>query len=341
MAGIGLWTLKKRPRSLNVRRPGDGPLDSRMLRSLQSWAGFVKLSHTVFALPFALASMMVAARESNGWPGWLTFVLILVAMVGGRTCAMAFNRIVDRRFDALNPRTAGRHLPAGQIRLPSALLLCVLSGATLVGAAWALNPLCFALSPVALFFILFYSLTKRFTDFTHLWLGVALAIAPLGAWVAVEGRIVFFPDLDGVTGLGSIRYGAFVPAVLALAVVLWLIGFDIIYATQDYEFDRSHGLRSLVVRWGPRNALGVAFIAHLFMWALLVLFGILCAFRFAYWVGQILILSLLVFEHILARKRDPISVNTAFFKLNATISIIFLVVVGVEIVFPWFRLRWY
>jgi 4-hydroxybenzoate polyprenyltransferase len=201
--------------------------------------------------------------------------------------------------------------------------------------------LCFALSPVALFFILFYSLTKRFTDFTHVWLGIALALAPLGAWVAVEGRIIFFPDLEGTTGLAAVRYGAFVPAALALAVVFWLIGFDIIYATQDYEFDRAQGLHSLVVRWGPRNALGVAFLAHLFMWAALVLFGLLSAFRFAYWIGLVLILLLLLFEHFLARKRDPVSINAAFFKLNASISLIFLVVVAVEVVFPWFRLRWY
>ncbi|HAB16710.1 MAG TPA: UbiA-like polyprenyltransferase [Verrucomicrobiota bacterium] len=312
-----------------------------MFAQISKWAGFVKLSHTIFALPFALAAMIVAARETRGWPGWRSFLLILAAMVCARTCAMAFNRVVDRKFDALNPRTARRHLPAGEISLGSAVVLCVTSGAAFVASAWALNPLCFTLSPVALFFILFYSLTKRFTDFTHVWLGVALALAPLGAWLAVEGTLRFFPDLDGTTGLAAIRFGAFVPLTLAVAVVLWLIGFDIIYATQDYDFDRTHGLHSLVVRWGPRNALGVAFLAHLFMWALLVLFGILSAFRFAYWIGLMLILGLLVFEHFLARKRDPVAVNAAFFKLNASISIIFLVVVAVEVVMPWFRLRWY
>lgn len=312
-----------------------------MLQSLYRWAGFVKLSHTVFALPFALASMIVAAREHRGWPGWRVSLLVVVAMVMARTCAMAFNRLVDRRFDALNPRTASRHLPRGEISVASAVTLCLVSGAGFLAAAWALNPLCFRLAPVALFFVLFYSLTKRFTDFTHVWLGIALALAPLGAWVAVEGRIMFFPDVEGTTGLAAIRYGAFVPLNLAVVVVLWLIGFDIIYATQDYEFDRKQGLHSLVVRWGPRNALGVAFLAHLFMWAFLVLFGILSAFRFAYWIGLFLILALLVFEHILARRRDPISINAAFFKLNAIISIILLVVVAVEIVFPWFRLRWY
>lgn len=312
---------------------------SQQLRGLGRWASFVKFSHTVFALPFALVSLALASRDAQppGWPGWRVFFLVLAAMVGGRTCAMAFNRIVDRRFDALNPRTAGRHLPRGEITLVGAWTLCVGSAAVLVGAAWALNPLCFALSPVALFLACFYSLTKRFTDFTHVWLGVALAIAPLGAWLAVEGQIQFLPRVEGVLDL---RQSFLVPLVLAIAVVFWLVGFDLIYATQDFEFDRRHGLRSLVVRWGPGNALGVAFIAHLGMWVLLIVFGALNRFRLAYWVGLILILGLLVLEHTLARRRTLQAVNIAFFKLNAAISVVFLVLVLVEVLFPWVRVRW-
>jgi 4-hydroxybenzoate polyprenyltransferase len=308
-----------------------------MISLLSKWASFVKFSHTVFALPFALASMMLAARDQRGWPGWRVFVLVLVAMVSGRTCAMAFNRIVDRRFDALNPRTAGRHLPAGAISMTSAVSLCLVSGAGLVAASWALNPLCFALSPVALFFICFYSLTKRFTDFTHVWLGIALAIAPVGAWLAVKGGVEFLPMIDGKLKLS---HSAFVPLVLALSVLLWLFGFDIIYATQDYEFDRRQGLHSLVVRWGPKNALGVAFIAHLLLWMLLAVFGALAAFRLAYWLGLMVIGVLLLAEHLLARRRDTHSVNIAFFKLNGTISALFLGLVAVEVMFPWFRLQW-
>jgi 4-hydroxybenzoate polyprenyltransferase len=315
--------------------------DLPMFAVLSRWASFVKFSHTLFALPFALASMVVAAREHRGWPGWRVFGWILVAMVGARTCAMAFNRIVDRRWDALNPRTAGRHLVTGEISLGSAWLLCGLAAAGLVFAAWMLNPLCFWLSPVALFFVCFYSLTKRFTDFSHVWLGIALAIAPVGAWLAVTGRLEVWSSSGSVTGLAALRQGLAVPGVLALAVVLWLVGFDVIYATQDYEFDRSHGLRSLVVRWGPVNALSVAFLAHLFMWALLVVFGLINGFRLAYWLGLIVILGLLVAEHILARRRDLRWVNAAFFKLNAVISMLFLAVTVVEVVFPWFRLRWY
>lgn len=310
---------------------------SGMLRQLALWGSFVKFSHTVFALPFALASMVVASRETAGWPGWRVFGLVLVAMVGARTCAMAFNRIVDRRFDAKNPRTAGRHLPSGAVSLMGAWVLCLGSAAMLVGAAWGLNRLCLVLSPVALFLVCFYSLTKRFTDFTHVWLGLALAVAPVGAWLAVKGGFDFLPQVDGRLDL---RQSAFIPLVLGLAVVLWLVGFDIIYATQDYEFDRREGLHSLVVRWGPVNALAVAFLSHLFMWATLVVFGGLCGFRLPFWIGLVLILGLLLLEHVLARRRTPALINLAFFRLNAVVSISFLVVTILEVAFPWFRLRW-
>ncbi len=308
---------------------------------LRKWASFVRISHTVFALPFALASMLVAAREHRGWPGIAIFSWILVAMVSARTCAMAFNRIVDRRFDALNPRTSQRHLVTGQIGLPSAITLCLLSAIGFFVATWALNPLCFWLSPIALIVVCFYSLTKRFTDYTHVWLGIALGIAPLGAWLAVRGQLDFLaPGSVGVSWT-AIRGGFLVPLTLACAVVLWLFGFDLIYSTQDYEFDRTHGLHSLVVRWGPKNALTMAFLAHLLMWSVLVLFGVLNLFRLAYWLGLVVILGLLVAEHILARRRDVRSINIAFFKLNAVISLLFLAIVAVEVVFPWFKLRWY
>ena len=250
-----------------------------MFSILNKWLSFVRFSHTLFALPFALAAMAIAARENRGWPGWRTFGLILAAMVCARTCAMAFNRIVDRKFDALNPRTAGRHLPTGQISLLSAVALCALAGAGLVAASFLLNPLCFYLSPVALVVICFYSLTKRFTDYTHVFLGLALALAPVGAWLAVKGT--------HVSGLEIVQM-----VVLAAVVVLWLVGFDIIYALQDYEFDRTHGLHSLVVAWGPKNALQAAFLAHLLMCGLLLGFGLLCGFRIAYLVGWMIIVGL-------------------------------------------------
>jgi 4-hydroxybenzoate polyprenyltransferase len=298
-----------------------------MFRTIAKWADFVKVAHTVFALPFALAAMAVAARDNRGWPGWRVFVLILVAMVCARTCAMSFNRIVDRKFDAANPRTAGRHLPTGQITLANAITLWALSGAGLVAASYLLNPVCFILSPVALAIICFYSLTKRFTDYTHVYLGVALALAPIGAWLAVKG--VHVSPLEIVQML-----------VLACVVVLWLVGFDIIYSLQDYEFDRTHGLHSLVVAWGPDNALKAAFLSHLLMCGLLLLFGLLCRFRVAYLIGWMLIVGCIVLEHLIARRRRLNWINVAFFRLNAVVSAIFLFTTVAEVVFRGgFRLR--
>lgn len=293
-----------------------------MITLLRKWAEFVKFSHTIFALPFALAAMVVAARpfEPPGWPGWRVFGLILAAMVCARTCAMAFNRIMDRQFDARNPRTADRALPAGRITLASAWALCLGSGLSLVVASYWLNPLCFYLSPVALAVICFYSLTKRFTDYTHIYLGIALALSPIGAWLAVRGT--------------DLHWWEMIPlSVLALAVVFWLVGFDIIYALQDYEFDRRQGLHSLVVAWGPKNALDAALLAHLLMWLLLAIFGLLCRFRVAYLAGLVLILGSLLLEHWLARRRDRKWIHTAFFRLNGLISLVFLVATTAEVVF--------
>jgi len=298
-----------------------------MFSLIKKWASFVRFSHTAFALPFALAAMLVAARDHRGWPGWRVFGLILAAMVCARTCAMAFNRIVDRKFDALNPRTANRHLPAGRISLTGAITLWAAAAAGFIAAAWFLNPLCFALAPVALAVICFYSLTKRFTDYTHVFLGLALALAPVGAWLAVKGLEISPWEIVQMV-------------VLALAVVLWLVGFDIIYALQDYEFDRAHGLHSLVVAWGPKNALAAAFLAHMVMCGLLLAFGLLCRFRLAFLLGWFLIVGCLVLEHWIARRRSLNWINLAFFRLNAVVSAVFLVVVAAEVIFQGgFRLR--
>ena len=298
-----------------------------MFSLIKKCASFVRFPHTVFALPFALAAMAVAARDNRGWPGWWTFGLVLTAMVCARTCAMAFNRIADRKFDALNPRTANRHLPTGQISLAGATILCVFSAAGLIAVSYLLNPLCFYLSPVALGVICFYSLTKRFTDYTHVFLGLALALAPVGAWLAVKG--------GNVSTLEILQMLA-----LAAAVVLWLVGFDIIYSLQDYEFDKAHGLHSLVVAWGQKNALQAAFLAHMVMCGLLLAFGLLCRFRIAYLVGWMIIVGCLVLEHWIARRRSLNWINLAFFRLNAVVSAVFLVVTVAEVVFQsGFKLR--
>jgi 4-hydroxybenzoate polyprenyltransferase len=300
-----------------------------MIGTARQWAGFVKLSHTVFALPFALAAMVVAARDQKGWPGWRTFALILLAMVSARTCAMSFNRLADRELDRANPRTASRHLPTGRISVASAWTLWLLSAGGFVMAALFLNWICFWLSPVALAVICFYSLTKRFTDFTHVYLGIALALAPIGGWLAVKGGFVLWPRQES----------ALLPLLLAAAVVFWLIGFDLIYALQDYEFDRQHGVHSLVVRWGPDNALRASFLAHMLMFGFLVGFGLLSRFRLPYFAGLAIILASLVLEHWLARRRSLKWIDTAFFRLNALISVVFLAVVVTEVVFPGFRAR--
>jgi 4-hydroxybenzoate polyprenyltransferase len=267
---------------------------------------FVRFSHTVFALPFALAAMCVAARVTTGWPGWRTLLLILAAMVSARTAAMGFNRIVDRHYDAKNPRTAGRHLPAGQMTVTGAWCLVIGAAGGLVIVSYLINWICFVLSPVALVIVFFYSLTKRFTDFTHVFLGLALAVAPVGAWLAVTGSF------------------AWPPVVLAGAVVLWLTGFDVIYATQDYEFDRQAGLRSLPVRLGIAGSLRLARWAHVAMMAGLVGFGLISGLGWPYYAGLTVIAGCLVYEHWLAGKGDPVSLNVASLRVNGVISVVFL-----------------
>ena len=185
--------------------------------------------------------------------------------------------------------------------------------------SWLFNFVCFVLSPVALVVVCFYSLTKRFTDFTHVYLGVALALAPIGAWLAVRGTLHI------------------APVVLALAVVCWLVGFDVIYALQDYEFDKSHGLHSLVVRWGPKNALQFSFLLHLLMWGLLAIYGLFSRFWIPYFVALLIILVSLLLEHWIARRRSLKWINVAFFRLNALVSLTFMVGVVVSVAFPWFR----
>ena len=269
--------------------------------ALRQYFEFVRFSHTVFALPFALASMFVA-----GWPGWKTFLLILAAMVCARTAAMGFNRIVDWKFDAWNPRTSGRHLPARKIGRMEAWMVVVMGAAGLVVTSYFINRICFVLSPVALAVVFFYSLTKRFTDFTHFFLGVSLAVAPVGAWLAVTGNF------------------AWPPIVLAVAVVFWLTGFDIIYATQDYDFDKDAGLHSLPVRWGVAGSLRFARVAHVAMMVALTGFGLISGLNWPYFAGLGLIVGCLVYEHHLAGKGDPVSVNVASLRVNGVISVIFL-----------------
>ncbi|HOX03726.1 MAG TPA: UbiA-like polyprenyltransferase [Candidatus Paceibacterota bacterium] len=290
-----------------------------LMAAVREWGRFVQFSQTAWALPFGLAAMVVAARDQAGWPGLRVFGLVLIAMVSARTCAVAFNQIVDREHDRLNPRTAGRSLPAGRVTAVEAWGVCAAGAIGLVAASYFLNRICFFLSPVALLVICSYSLAKRWTDYTHLVLGVAMAMAPLGAWLAVRGTL----------GISVV--------VLALAVVFWHVGFDIMDSLQDYEFDRRHGLRSLVVAWGPRNALRAAFLAHMLMWGGLAAFGLISRFRVAYVAGMIVMLATLLLEHWLAWRRRIQWAHGAFSRLHALISAVFLIVTVAEVVFPWFR----
>ncbi len=261
----------------------------------------IKFSHSVFALPFALSGAALAATIegiSLRQIGW-----IVVAMVCARSAAMGFNRIADRHIDAANPRTQNRELPRGAVSPVAAGLFVVASAAALVVAAAQLNPLCLSLSPVAIAAVLLYSYTKRFTWLSHVMLGSCLALAPLGAWIAVTGRF----DLP--------------PVVLGLAVLSWVAGFDILYACQDLEFDSRSGLHSIPVRFGLGRSLQAARVLHILAVAFMVTLGHLMELEMVYFAGVILIAGLLAYEHLLVRPDDLTKVNTAFMTMNSIVSI--------------------
>lgn len=280
---------------------------------VRDYLELVKFSHTIFALPFALASMIIAA---NGFPDWRVFAWILVAMISARTAAMGFNRIVDRDIDALNPRTQSREIPAGKVSVAHAAILVGVSALLFVFAAWQLNMLALILSPLALAALFFYSYCKRFTHFAHFVLGLCLGIAPVGAWVAVRGTLDF------------------APCVLAAAVMLWVAGFDVIYATMDNDFDRAHGIHSLVQTLGIGRALNAAKLLHVGFIALLGMFGFLAHLSWPFYVGVALIAAFLVYEHSLVDESDLRRVNAAFFTVNGVISVMFLLVVAASVWLP-------
>ena len=268
---------------------------------------FIRFSHTIFALPFALGAMLVAAR---GWPEWRITGLIVLAMIFARTAAMVFNRLADWESDKRNPRTATRHL---LLPKPAAIVLLALSCSAFVATTAFINALCFRLSPVALAIVFLYSLTKRFTHFSHFFLGLALSVSPVGAWLAVRGHF----ELP--------------PLVLALAVLLWVAGFDIIYATQDHEFDRAEGLHSLVVKMGVARSMSLAETLHWLMLAVLGAFGWLADLRGIFFGSLALIAGAIVFEHRSARRLDVKGINRAFFQSNAFVGMVFLAAVACDL----------
>jgi len=284
----------------------------RSLRSIRTFGRMIKFSHSIFALPFALAAAAIAA-EQHGLTGFQVLVIVL-AMVSARTAAMGFNRIVDRRYDAQNPRTADREIPSGQVSIRAATALVALSTSVFIACSAWLGPACLALSPIALLLLFGYSYTKRFTWLCHLFLGLAIAGGPAGAWLAVAGS------------LSAPAYW------LMLAVATWIGGFDILYALGDLDFDRKAGLRSIPNRFGVRGALWISRVFHMLTAVALLLVGTSAERGFSYYCGAALVAGLLVWEHRLLRPDDLSRLNTAFFTLNGYVSIVYFVATLVDVV---------
>ena len=292
--------IQKRPRGLKSK--------------IADYGRLIRFSHTVFALPFALSSVALA------WPAHPptaeTLFWILVAMVGARSAAMGFNRLADRKFDALNPRTSAWELPQAKVKVWEAVLLTLAASLVFVYAAYRLNFLCFLLSPVALAIVFFYSLTKRFTWASHLFLGLALSLAPIGAWLAVAGSPLDITELP-------------TPLFLGLAVLFWLAGFDVIYSLQDRQFDLAQGLYSIPARFGVAAALRLSGFFHFCTATFLALVGLTAQMGFVYWLGFAAVSVILYWEHRIVTPTDLSRVNRAFFDFNAYVSIgYFLITAG-------------
>jgi 4-hydroxybenzoate polyprenyltransferase len=281
----------------------DMPMTISPLGKLTALMEMIKFSHTVFAFPFALMGVVLASLASGTSPTFGQVVWICVAMIGARTGAMGLNRIIDARIDANNPRTADRHLPAGKVSLSEAWLLVLGAFALLLLAAAMLNPLCLKLAPVAIFFLVLYSYCKRFTAMAHLVLGLCLAAAPIGAWIALRGDI------------------GWPVVVLGLAVLLWVAGFDIFYALQDYEFDRNQGLYSIPARLGVERSFLIARLFHVAMVILLLSLFFSVGLGYLYLFGVLVVTGLLIYEHLLVRPNDLSRLDAAFFNMNGYISV--------------------
>ena len=271
----------------------------------------IKFEHTVFMLPFAIMSAFIA---SDGFPKLNKLGWILVAMVGARSCAMAFNRLADAEIDKANPRTSMRAIPAGLIAKGAVWAFTLVSAALLVFAAYNLNQLAFVLSPVALVVIMGYSYTKRFTSLSHIWLGISLSIAPIGAWIAIKGQFDWTPML------------------LGLAVLLWTSGFDVIYACQDFDFDRKQRLHSIPAKFGIKPALWISSVLHVVMIAILLSVTLLTDLGVVYLAGVGIVIIILVYEHAIVKPHDLSRVNLAFFTLNGMVSLVLMALSVVDMV---------
>lgn len=276
-----------------------------MATVIQKYLSLVKFSHTIFALPFAMVGFCLAIFYEQQSFTWQKLVCVLLCMVFARSAAMGFNRYLDRNIDAKNPRTANREIPSGAISANSALWFVILCCVLFVITTYFINPLCLALAPIALFVVLFYSYTKRFTAFCHLVLGVGLGLAPIGAYLAVTD------------------YFDVLPVILGFAVMTWTGGFDIIYALQDEEFDRGEQLHSIPSALGKVGALRVSRMLHVITTILIIAFGYLGSFNYLYWIGAALFVSLLVYQQSIVKPNDLSKVGLAFVTTNGIASIIF------------------
>jgi len=292
------------------------------MSTVKNYLSLVKFSHTLFALPFAMIGFFLGVYHqelSAADPVSFSvlaakFILVLICMITARSAAMAFNRYLDRHFDAQNPRTAIREIPRGILASGSVLRFVIICCLVFMLACWFINPLCFFLSPVALFVILFYSYTKRFTALCHLVLGVGLSLAPIGAFLAVTGHF------------------ALLPLLFSGAVICWVAGFDIIYALQDEEFDKSQQLYSIPASFGKKNALSVSSLLHVLSASFVLTAGIQGGFGYWYWLGMLLFTGMLVYQHAIVKPNDLSRVNLAFMTANGIASVMFALFVITDLI---------
>ena len=305
------------------------------MSKIKKYLSLVKFSHTIFAMPFALIGFFLGVKDLSRIPfvkmymywqrpvlektillfkyQWWLFILVILCMVFARSAAMAFNRWLDKNFDAKNPRTAIREIPAGVIQANNALFFVIANCLLFIACCFFINTICFYLSPVALFVVLFYSYTKRFTALCHLVLGVGLSLAPIGAYLAVTGQFALLPILFSFT------------------VLFWVSGFDIIYALQDEEFDKTNQLHSIPVALGKTKALMVSNMLHLLSAACVIAAGFYGAFGTWYWIGVVFFAGLLIYQHLLVKPNDLSKVNMAFFTTNGIASVVFAVFVILDL----------
>jgi 4-hydroxybenzoate polyprenyltransferase len=285
------------------------------LKIIAKYLSLIKFSHTIFALPFALLGFTMAIHSGKATFNFQKLILVILCMVFARSAAMAFNRLIDKKFDKLNPRTAIREIPSGQISSSSAIIFVISSSIAFLVCTFYINQLCFYLAPIALLVVLGYSYTKRFTPLCHLFLGAGLALAPIGAYLALAGEFSLLPILVG------------------LVVFFWVSGFDIIYALQDEEFDKQNNLLSIPVFFGKKRALLLAKIFHFFAALLMIAVFIIGGFGWLFFIGLTAFIALLFYQHTIVKHNDLSRVNIAFFTTNGIASLIFSTLACIDLLF--------